>query len=164
MRKMNNEYKTKVMKVRKLSRENLTAIDVIFSLRKIFKMFLSIHFRTWIDGPAVVYVNIFVRSISKIDDVVMVSDQKLKNSKNQIFLNIFLWNNFLNFRYRKKNISMSPIYTFFVWLLVFLYFLLVSVIFHKTFNKRFLIMWIQTLNLVSNFFWKIGWRLLKWTL
>ena len=27
-----------------------------------------------LDGPAVVSVNIFVRSISKIDDVVMVSD------------------------------------------------------------------------------------------
>lgn len=33
-----------------------------------------------LDGPAVVYVNIFVRSISKIDDVVMVSDlHKIKN-------------------------------------------------------------------------------------
>lgn len=27
----------------------------------------------WLDGPAVVRVNIFVRSISKIDDVTMVS-------------------------------------------------------------------------------------------
>lgn len=43
------------------------------------------------DGPAVVRVNIFVRSISKIDDVTMVSarniklnNQKKKNKKNQI--------------------------------------------------------------------------------
>lgn len=32
-----------------------------------------------IDGPAVVYVNIFVRSISKIDDVVMVSEKHSKS-------------------------------------------------------------------------------------
>jgi hypothetical protein len=34
-----------------------------------------------LDGPAVVYVNIFVRSISKIDDVVMVSDLKESQKK-----------------------------------------------------------------------------------
>lgn len=38
------------------------------------------------DGPAVVRVNIFVRSISKIDDVTMVSARniKLNNNNNKI--------------------------------------------------------------------------------
>lgn len=35
-----------------------------------------------LDGPAVVRVNIFVRSISKIDDVTMVSWQKIKSECN----------------------------------------------------------------------------------
>lgn len=36
------------------------------------------------DGPAVVRVNIFVRSISKIDDVTMVSARKIKLKNNKI--------------------------------------------------------------------------------
>lgn len=36
------------------------------------------------DGPAVVRVNIFVRSISKIDDVTMVSARNIKLNNNKI--------------------------------------------------------------------------------
>lgn len=36
-----------------------------------------------LDGPAIVRVNIFVRSISKIDDVTMVSCCKNKQNKNR---------------------------------------------------------------------------------
>lgn len=46
---------------------------MIMFWRKYFP-FLKIFPSHLLDGPAVVYVNIFVRSISKIDDVVMVSD------------------------------------------------------------------------------------------
>lgn len=35
------------------------------------------------DGPAVVRVNIFVRSISKIDDVTMVSARNIKQQNKQ---------------------------------------------------------------------------------
>jgi hypothetical protein len=38
-----------------------------------------------LDGPAVVNVNIFVRSISKIDDVVMVSE--LRSETDEFFHN-----------------------------------------------------------------------------
>lgn len=34
---------------------------------------MTVYFAWYLDGPAVVSVNIFVRSISKIDDVTMVS-------------------------------------------------------------------------------------------
>lgn len=48
---------------------------------KIFLPFLKTSPSRLLDGPAVVSVNIFVRSISKIDDVVMVSDLRQMNSK-----------------------------------------------------------------------------------
>lgn len=55
--------------------------DTIFFAHENIFPFLKNSPSRLLDGPAVVYVNIFVRSISKIDDVVMVSDLRQKNSK-----------------------------------------------------------------------------------
>lgn len=50
-------------------------IIVIFraSFISLIIIYQPIYFAWYLDGPAVVSVNIFVRSISKIDDVTMVS-------------------------------------------------------------------------------------------
>lgn len=64
-----------------------------------------------LDGPAVVYVNIFVRSISKIDDVVMVSESHSLTSSSPPYFYIYIC---IVIKYKNfcisSDTSMSPFY------------------------------------------------------